>query len=121
MKILLVQPPHYYNGGGRRPGNFPLGLGYIAKNLLNSGYEVEVLDIWAHQYSNEEVAQKIKTIDCDIIGISALSTQYAYVKWLVKELKNDMDCPVVVGNALATLTPEIVLNNTDTDLSLIHI
>ena len=80
MKVLLVQPPHYYDGKTRPPGSAPLGLGYIATPLLKSRYDIEVLDIWAHQWTNEEVLQRIRELDYDIVGISALSTQYAYVK-----------------------------------------
>lgn len=119
MKILLIQPPHYYDGKCRGPSNFPLGLGYIAKVLLNSGYKVEVLDIWAHQYTDEEVRRKIPELDYDVCGISALSTQYAYVKRLTSELKKHSDALIVVGNALATFSPEIVLNNTKADICCI--
>jgi len=119
MKILLVQPPHYFDGGGRVPENFPLGLGYIARILLDKGHKVESLDIWAHQYKNNEVLDQIRAIDCDTVGISALSTQYAYVKWLLKELRQRTDAPIVVGNALATLSPELVLNNTEADVCVL--
>ena len=120
MKVLLIQPPHYYdNGKSREPQGVPLGLGYIAKALLNSGNSVEVLDIWAHQYTNDELIQILEKLDYDICGISALSTQYAYVKWLVSELKKYNDAPIVVGNALATFSPEIVLNNTKADICCI--
>ena len=119
MKVLLIQPPHNYEGKSREPQGVPLGLGYVAKALLNSGNNVEVLDIWAHQYSNEEVMQKVAELDYDICGISALSTQYAYVKWLISELKKYNNSPIVVGNALATFSSEIVLNNTKADICCI--
>ena len=119
MRVLLIQPPHYYNGKSREPGFFPLGLGYIAKVLLKSGHDVEVLDIWAHQYTNEEVIQKIKGLEYDIVGISALSTQYAYVKWLAAELKKYNSGRIVVGGALATFSPETVLKYTETDICVI--
>lgn len=116
---MLIQPPHHYGGWERFPRSFPLGLAYIAKSVLNAGHKVEVFDIWAHKYTKEEVLKRIKNLDCDLIGIGALSTQYAYTKWLIKELKNINGCPIVVGNALATLTPEIVLNHTQADICVI--
>ena len=120
MKVLLIQPPHYYDDGKTsEPHAVPLGLGYVAKALLNSGNEVEVLDIWAHQYSDEEVKQIIVKLDYDICGIGAFSTQYAYVKWLISELKKLNTAPIVMGNALATFSPEIVLNNTKADICCI--
>jgi radical SAM superfamily enzyme YgiQ (UPF0313 family) len=121
MKVLLIQPLHYYDGKTRPPTNFPIGLGYIAKVLVKFGHDVDVLDIWAHQYSNDQVLEKIKGIDHDVVGISALSTQYRYVKWLTSELKKHCrdKTKIVVGGALATLSPEIVLKNTQTDICVI--
>lgn len=119
MKILLIQPPHYYDGKSRLPDFPPLALGYIAKILLNLGHDVEVLDIWAHQWTNEEVLKKLQKLDYDIAGISAISTQYAYVKWLTAELKNTNSGKIIVGGALATFSPELVLENTQTDICVI--
>lgn len=116
MKVLLIRPPQppYYAAS-----IFPLGLGYIAKALSKSGHEVEVLDIWAHGYTNDEVIQRIKRLDYDVVGISALSIQYAYVKWLASELKECNGKKIVVGGALATHSPELVLQNTEVDICVI--
>ncbi len=116
MKVLLVQPPHYYDGGSRPPTNFPLGLGYIARVLHDIDCRVDILDIWAHQWTNQEVIQKIQGLNHDVIGISALSTQYAYVKWLISELRENSRAKIVVGGALATFSPEIVLRHTGADI-----
>jgi hypothetical protein len=62
-------------------------LGYLAKALINAGHKVESFDIWAHQYDDHEVVERIKDLDYDIVGIGALSTQYSYVKWLVSQFK----------------------------------
>ena len=119
MKVLLIQPPHYYDGGSRPPTNFPLGLGYIARVLHNAGHQVDVLDIWAHQWTNQEVIQNIRNIDHDIIGISAMSTQYAYVKWLIAELRKYSKAKITVGGALATFSAEIVLKHTQAEICVI--
>lgn len=119
MKVLLVQPLHNYEGGSRDPTFFPLGLGYLAKALIKKGHKVEVLDIWAHQWSQDDVLKQLKKLDQDVIGISALSTQYSYTKWLIAEMKKRFEGPLVVGNALATLTPEVVLEHTEADICVI--
>ena len=119
MKILLVQPPHRYGKWERGPNSFPLGLAYIAKIMMNSGHHVEIFDIWANQYTNDEVSQKIKEFDYDIIGISGLSTQYAYLKWFISEFKKHHEAPTIVGGALATLTPQILLEHTQADICVI--
>ena len=119
MKVLLIQPPHYYDGGSRPPTNFLLGLGYIARVLHNAGHQVDVLDIWAHQWTNQEVIHNIQNIDHDIIGISAFSTQYAYVKWLIAELRKYSKAKIAVGGALATFSAEIVLKHTQAEICVI--
>lgn len=119
MKILLIQPPHYYNGKSRIPDFVPLGLGYIGKSLLNQGHDVKILDIWAQQWTNENVLEQIRNLDYDIVGISAISTQYSYVRWLISELKKRHLEKIVVGGALATFSPNIVLENTQADICVI--
>jgi anaerobic magnesium-protoporphyrin IX monomethyl ester cyclase len=119
VKVLLIQPPHFFEAQRRPPDYFPIGLGYMAKSLSKSGHDVEVLDIWGHEYTNEQVVQRIKQTNWDVAGISALSTQYAYTKWLAAELKRCNTKRVVVGGPLATLSPEIVLRNTEIDICVI--
>jgi radical SAM superfamily enzyme YgiQ (UPF0313 family) len=70
-------------------------------------------------YSKEEVVGRIRKMDRDVAGISALSTQYAYVKWLASELKKCNPSKIVLGSALATHSPEVVLRNTEADICVI--
>ena len=119
MKVLLVQPPHYFDGKSRRPGFFPVGLGYLTARLLEEGHEVEVFDIWAHQLTREEVTRTIPNLKYDVVGITALSTQHNYVKWLAGQLKHHSDRPVVLGGPLATFSPEVVLKHTLVDICVI--
>jgi len=120
-KILMIQLPHLYEGKERELF-FPLGLGYIVKSLQNSGYNVEVFDIYAGKYKQEEVIKRLNQIipKYGIVGISALSTQYKYVKWVTKIIRNiNKEIKIVIGGALATLSPEIVLRHTDADICVI--
>jgi len=121
MKVLLIQPPHYYGIHSRPPSSFPLGIAYIAGALKKAGHEIEVLDIYAHQLDDKEVCRRIKdlTADIDVVCVSALSTQYKYVKWLVGELKSRFDKPLILGNALATFNAAAVFANTKTDICVI--
>jgi radical SAM superfamily enzyme YgiQ (UPF0313 family) len=63
--------------------------------------------------------KKIKEMSFDVVGISAISSQYGYVKWLANELKKISDVPIVVGGALATLSPDIVIKNSKVDVCVI--
>lgn len=120
MNVLLIQTPHYYGGKSRTPDFFPLGLGYIARAVLDGGYNVDILDIYAYQYKKEKVIEQLKNIKFDIVGISAMSTQYNYVKWLADQIKHiSPNKKIILGGALATFTPQTVLENTNVDICVI--
>jgi len=116
MKVLLIQPLHYR----REPEFFPLGLGYIARVLLDNNHHVDVLDIQANQYTEDKVIDWLKYKQYDFVGISSISTQYSYTKWLAEIVRLRMpDTKIVVGNALGTFTPKTVLENTETNICCI--
>jgi anaerobic magnesium-protoporphyrin IX monomethyl ester cyclase len=117
-KITLVQPSHF----SRFPVDtfaFPYGLGYISAILIEEGYDVEIFDIHINKWNKEEVIQRLSDIDCDILGISALSTQYNYVKWFCEEFRNTFDISILTGGLLSTYNSEIVLEHTKTDICVI--
>ena len=118
MRILFIQPPHYFESGTRVPTTFPLGLCYVATAAQEAGHQVEVLDIWLGQYESIDVEKKVEELfNFDVFAITALSTQYKYIKWLSKILKNHHpDIPIVLGNALATYSADTVLKNTKVDI-----
>ncbi|MEI6079325.1 MAG: radical SAM protein [bacterium] len=117
-KVLFIQPPHHFDSGSRTPDCFPLGLCYVATVTKKAGHKVEVLDIWLNDYNKEEVVEIIKKLPhYDVFGVSALSTQYDYIKFLANELKKHFPkTPIVLGNALATHSYEPVLKNTMVDI-----
>nr|WP_319540031.1 radical SAM protein [uncultured Methanospirillum sp.] len=116
-RILLIQPPfqpnHFFKKGffsaGKQAPLFPFGIGYIASFLKKRGYQVEVLDIYANQFTQGQVIEKINEIDFDFVGISALVTQYEYVKWLSVTIKERKQVPIFVGNGLGTHSDRLVL------------
>ena len=119
-KIVLIQPPL---GRGMTKDLFqpifPYGLAYIATSLLSNAYDVEIFDIYANRWNRNEVLNKIKNLDCDVIGITAMSTQYSYVKWLSHELKKQTKAKIVLGGLLATYSSEIVLKNTQVHVCVV--
>jgi radical SAM superfamily enzyme YgiQ (UPF0313 family) len=117
-KILFIQPPHYFESEGRPPSTFPLGLCYVATVTKKAGHVADIFDIWLGQYSYKEVSNKIKKLsDYDAFAITALSTQYKYVKFLTEQLKRYYpNTKIILGNALATHSSEIVLSDTSVDL-----
>jgi radical SAM superfamily enzyme YgiQ (UPF0313 family) len=120
MRVLLVSPPHRYGSKSRVPTYLPLGLAYIAACARDRGHHVQVLDAWAHDLSRGEVRERLAEMSWDVAGISALSTQYRYVKWVAAELKRLRPAPVVLGGALASFSPHIVLRATEVDICVVR-
>ncbi len=126
--ILLLRPPYEFTPSNETSSlHIPLGLLYIASPLLNSGYDVKVvdgilpdgdIDKWQGSEGRlyfgvqwKDIEEKIKRLDFDIAGISAqFSVQFRNVKILselVKKIKPD--CKVVVGGAHATVRHKQIL------------
>lgn len=121
MKIVLIQLPHFYGGGlSRPPTYYPLGLGYVVSALNNNGIEYEILDFWLEQTKMKDAIRRTERIHCDVLGISAYSTQYAYLKEFTLKLKEIFpDIPIICGGSAATFSPAIVLKHTGVDICTI--
>jgi len=120
MNILLIQPPHYYEGKDREVKFFPIGLGYIAGAIIAEGHTVQVLDINATHIPRNQIADIIRINSFEVIGISAMSTQYNYVKWLAETIKTiDSDIVIILGGLLSTYSYQVVLENTNIDICVI--
>jgi radical SAM superfamily enzyme YgiQ (UPF0313 family) len=115
MNVLLIQPPHK----GRSPSLFPIGIGYVAKSLMDIGCKVDILDIHAEGIDKDEVCKRIAKLKTDLVGINAFSTQYKYIRWLAPEIKRCTKVPIVLGGPLATHNSELVLKNTDVDICVV--
>jgi radical SAM superfamily enzyme YgiQ (UPF0313 family) len=117
MKITLINPLVREEW---EPSQFPLGLGYIASSLLEEGHKVDVIDINVHRYNEKELVRLIKRIDSDAVGIGSVITRYAYMKNLIKMIKeNNPNTKIIVGGPIATPIPEILLKNTETDVAVL--
>lgn len=117
MKILLINPPIRE---WAKPNLVPLGLAYIAAVLRQEGHQVEVMDINAFRWGQEEVEEKIKEAQFDLVGTSGIVTIYRYIKWLVSMLKKyHPEKKVMVGGSVATSVPRILMERTATDIACI--
>lgn len=75
MKILLINPniSAYANYSQRFTmveRFFPLGIFSIANKLQDNKYEVRILDAFAYNFHNREIASVIKEYKPDVIGIA---------------------------------------------------
>ncbi len=117
-RILLIRPNHTQD---RKDDyvTFPLGLGYIAAVLIKRGYKVCVIDLTLEDVNYDDLENRIKKFDPNIIGISALSYEYLQVKKLSAYLKRVIPCKIVLGGHLATYNYDLVLKKIGVDICVI--
>ena len=115
-KFLIIIPPH----NGRTISDFPLGIGYIANQIIKAGLKPEILDINALNLSQNEVLNHIKHSKCRLFGISAFSTQYKYFKWITQEIKkiHENSC-IIAGGPLPTHQYGMLLDKTGIDICVV--
>ncbi len=115
-KFVIIIPPHT----GRELAEFPLGVGYLANQVIKAGFELEIIDINALLLSHDQVTDLLKKSKCRLFGVSAFSTQYKYYKWLTQIIKEiDKDNLIITGGPLPTHQYPMVLENTNTDICVI--
>jgi radical SAM superfamily enzyme YgiQ (UPF0313 family) len=85
----------------------PLGILYLAAELIHAGYEVECHDYNAEEYRGDRLRSAIA--DADLVGISILSfnreTAYSMIA-TIKRMRPDL--PVIAGGADCILHPQPV-------------
>lgn len=115
--ILLVNPPMDIDSP---PKYVSFGIIYITMELKRHGYNVELLDIDANRFSKEEVRERIKLADPDIVGIGGLTPIYPYLHWLVPEIKKmKPGIEIILGGAIASSLKERCFERFDIDYEVI--
>ena len=98
---------------------FPIGIGYIATSMKNSGINFDLLDIEAYRYSNEEIIQKFADKKYDIYCLGTLVTGYSKMKWLAEEIrKSNAEATIICGNSVVSSIPKITLKKTEVDIGV---
>lgn len=117
MRYLLINP---VTGDRREPAYFPLGLGYIARMLLDSGQDVEVLDINAYRWSAKEVERRLQATSFDVVGITGMVTEFSAVRRLTELVKGiSPAAKVILGGGLPTAFPQLMLESTQADIAVV--
>lgn len=109
MKILLINPPFLdvYKGfkAAAKLGVLypPTGLLYIASSAIKAGHEVSLIDVDAEELSMNEIVQKAKIFNPDVIGITATTPTYVYARNILKEIKKELNVITVMGGIHITI------------------
>ena len=114
MKILFINP-------SLRQGTdhifLPVGLGYVVTYVKQYGYNFDILDIDAGDYSNEYVEQYLRKHKYDVICLGSIVTHYNWMKWCVNTIKEiQPDSKVILGNSVGGSIPEVVFQTTKVDI-----
>ena len=118
QKILLINPPMDSDSGPPKFVSF--GIAYIAQKLQSYGHEVEVIDIDAHRFPEEEVSELIRNKSFDVAAIGGLVTVYPYLYWLVPEIRKlKPDCKILLGGGIATSLKKRCFEKFDIDYEVI--
>lgn len=104
MKIYLIFPD--VNSFHAIP--YHPGLASIAAVLLDKGYEVEV-GYYDSLSKADKILKQINEFKPDLVGFTAVETQFRYVKYLAAKIKKMLNCIVICGGQYVTLEPEIIL------------
>lgn len=141
MKILLIDPP-FYRFLGVENRYFPIGLGYVAASLRDSGHDVRIFSVDTSKSINapvynrmhdhykvyiklvndafhpiwQEVRAVLKNFQPHIVGITAMTPKVASVlktATLCKEWGDHVR--VIIGGPHATIKPDELLQYRDVD------
>lgn len=81
----------------------PLSLAYLAtylKKYLGKRIRIRIVDI-----NFEEPLEKILQLNPDVVGISSMSIRYNYARVLGKEIKKQLNAPVIIGGVHISTCP----------------
>jgi len=89
MKCLLLNSPIYRERSEAKEDYLPpLGLGYIATHLSDSGIDVGIIDCVKERYGVNEIFELITQQQPEFIGINIFTQNYKIVKEIIE------NCPV---------------------------
>ena len=125
MKILLINPPFEYTISSWQPKILeegldflpPLGIMYIAASLeKETNHEIEILDAQVEQLTYGQLKEKIKKINPDAIGITAMTFTIIDVVKIAKIAKEiNPAIKIILGGPHVNIYPEDTINIPEVD------
>ncbi|MDD1776764.1 MAG: B12-binding domain-containing radical SAM protein, partial [Candidatus Helarchaeota archaeon] len=98
--------------------NPPIGLGYLAGTLRAHGHQVDILDCAIMKDSYIQILPRIKSLNPDIIGITALSSYYNEMRLLARVL-HKLQIPLILGGVHVSALPELSLRECRADFAIV--
>ena len=105
MRVLLIDPP------GWQKHSLSLGLAYLAGAVRAADFDVQILDMNNHVYSDERIKRIIIDYNPRVIGISVKTATANVSAEVIRRLKNDFpDILYVAGGPHITLCGNEFMN-----------
>lgn len=107
MKIALINPNLETRIYSPWP---PLGILYLGTILKGNGFQVNLLDAAAQNYSKKNILKWIKKIKPDIVGITIFSVSFLVSMELAKEIKQwNPNIKIVLGHYHPTMQAQRII------------
>jgi len=124
MKILLINPninQEIIYGQIKEVGNIqqPLGLAYLAAVLEEEGHKIQIIDALIKNYDHNKTMLEAKKFEPDLIGLTSTTAGINTTIALAKILKENVNCPIILGGAHITAIPKETMQNDCFDLGVI--
>lgn len=127
MDIALLHTPYYYqehmenlpfvaNNFGTLP---PIGLMHVSSILQENGHETDIIDVKAEGLSRDDVINKLKNFDPDLIGFMVIPYTVKITLDWIQYVKEMIDVPVLVGNYAMLHYPEAIVSREYVDYGII--
>ena len=103
--VVLVNPP--YPEDVPQAIFIPLGISYLIAVLEEKGYEVDLVDRPAFRPNQKELEDKFRSLNPDIIGVTASTVNYLPALEILKTAKKALPkCITMIGGPHVTVLDE---------------
>lgn len=117
--FLLLNSPIFWDSTTEKEQYLsPLGLGYIATSLSQSGIDVKLVDCTKNHLSAVEIVHMINSSQPDCLGINIFTQNYDIVKFIIESISFPCEC-YIGGQSVKSLYSEILQWNTQSILKII--
>ncbi|MBA4416365.1 MAG: hypothetical protein C0392_00415 [Syntrophus sp. (in: bacteria)] len=100
-RILFIYPDYPNNHYGGKNPHPPIGIGYIAELLKKNNIETTLVDMGL-QLPSKHLQERIEEFKPDLVAISLMTFRYKHHYALLKDIKSQIDVPIVVGGPHVT-------------------
>ncbi len=117
--VMIINSPIYINASEEDEEYLsPLGLGYIATYLEESGFSVEIVDCVKQRIGQQRIIDMINERSPDFVGINVFTQNYGVVKNIIEGIAFGIDL-CIGGPAVKSIFDDILSWEVKNNLSIV--